>query len=254
MAEAAAALEAGPTQLARSFSDAFAIPPHAYVDGRRLEAARARILAGQPLADVAAEVGFVDQAHLTRRFRRFLGTTPGQFGHGACTPALIGRAVPELTYRATLDHPPGVVFDYVADAENNPTWHEHVRETRWIDDGPTRLGRRGRQTGRLFWRDWHFVAEVAEWDPPHLVAFQVIEGHRIRTTIRVGAVGRRDVMWLTVRTPRILGRRIDGLVSRLMQRTMAKRERGDIARLRVALAARDDRASSTRPPAAARSG
>ena len=79
MAEAAAALEAGPTQLARSFTDAFAIPPHAYVDGRRLEAARARILAGQPLADVAAEVGFVDQAHLTRRFRRFLGTTPGRF-------------------------------------------------------------------------------------------------------------------------------------------------------------------------------
>ena len=85
MAEAAAALEAGPTQLARSFTDAFAIPPHAYVDGRRLEAARARILAGQPLADVAAEVGFVDQAHLTRRFRRFLGTTPGRFA-GSRTP------------------------------------------------------------------------------------------------------------------------------------------------------------------------
>ena len=47
--------------------------------GRRLEAARERILAGQPLADVAAEVGFYDQAHLTRRFRRFLGTTPGQY-------------------------------------------------------------------------------------------------------------------------------------------------------------------------------
>jgi AraC-like DNA-binding protein len=32
------------------------------------------------LADVAAEVGFADQAHLTRRFRQFLGTTPGRFG------------------------------------------------------------------------------------------------------------------------------------------------------------------------------
>ena len=110
--------------------------------------------------------------------------------------------MPELTYRATLDHPPGVVFDYVADAENNPTWHEHVRETRWLDDGPTRLGRRGRQTGRLFWRDWHFVAEVAEWDPPHLVAFQVIEGTRVRTTIRVEPSGDGTLMWLTVRTPR----------------------------------------------------
>jgi AraC-like DNA-binding protein len=41
--------------------------------------ARDRILRGQPLADVAAEVGFFDQAHLTRRFKRFLGTTPGRF-------------------------------------------------------------------------------------------------------------------------------------------------------------------------------
>ena len=79
MADAAAELGAGPTSLARSFSAVFGIPPHRYVLGRRLEAARARILAGQPLADVAAEVGFVDQAHLTRRFRGFLGTTPGRF-------------------------------------------------------------------------------------------------------------------------------------------------------------------------------
>jgi AraC-like DNA-binding protein len=79
LAEAAADLGASPTRLARAFSDAFSIPPHAYVDGRRLEIARDRILEGRPLADVAAEVGYVDQAHLTRRFKRFLGTTPGSF-------------------------------------------------------------------------------------------------------------------------------------------------------------------------------
>ena len=43
---------------------------------------RDRILAGQPLADVATEVGFFDQAHLTHRFRRFLGVTPGRFPAG----------------------------------------------------------------------------------------------------------------------------------------------------------------------------
>ena len=146
--------------------------------------------------------------------------------------------MPELTYRATLDHPPDDVFAYVADAENNPTWHDHVRETRWLDDAPTRLGRRGRQTGHLFGRTWHFVAEVAVWEPPHLVAFQVIQGYRVRTTIRVEPAGTGTLMTLTVRTPTILGRRVDGLVSQVMQRTTAKRERGDIARLRVALAAR----------------
>jgi AraC-like DNA-binding protein len=73
-------LLASPTQLARTFGETFAITPHAYVTGRRLEEARRRILDGQPLVDVAAEVGFADQAHLTRRFRQFLGTTPGRFG------------------------------------------------------------------------------------------------------------------------------------------------------------------------------
>jgi AraC-like DNA-binding protein len=88
LASVAMRLGVGPTSLARSFSAAFGISPHAYVTGRRLDVARDRILRGQPLADVAAEVGFVDQAHLTRRFRRFLGTTPGRFG---------GRARPSPT-------------------------------------------------------------------------------------------------------------------------------------------------------------
>jgi AraC-like DNA-binding protein len=83
---AAAAIGVAPTQIARAFASVFGIPPHAYVTGRRIEAARDRILAGQPLADVAAEVGFHDQAHLSRRFARFLGTTPGRF-RGSGKPA-----------------------------------------------------------------------------------------------------------------------------------------------------------------------
>jgi AraC-like DNA-binding protein len=82
LGDASAALGASPTQLTRAFQRRFGLPPHAYVTGKRLEAARERILGGQPLADVAAEVGFVDQAHLTRRFKGFLGTTPGAFGRG----------------------------------------------------------------------------------------------------------------------------------------------------------------------------
>jgi AraC-like DNA-binding protein len=79
LAAAAIELDTPATQLARAFATAFRIPPHTYVTGRRMDAARDRILRGQPLADVAADLGFVDQAHLTRRFKRFLGTTPGRF-------------------------------------------------------------------------------------------------------------------------------------------------------------------------------
>jgi AraC-like DNA-binding protein len=83
---AAIAIGAPETRIARSFSEVFGVPPHAYVLGRRIEAARERILGGQPLADVAADVGFTDQAHLSRRFRAFLGTTPGRFRRGMDLP------------------------------------------------------------------------------------------------------------------------------------------------------------------------
>jgi AraC-like DNA-binding protein len=76
---AAEQIGVGTTRLARAFTATFGIAPHRYVVGRRMEAARNRILEGQPLADVAAEVGFTDQAHLSRRFRQHLGTTPGRF-------------------------------------------------------------------------------------------------------------------------------------------------------------------------------
>ena len=83
VAGAATELGASPTRLTRAFVAAFGITPHAYVVARRLDAARDRILDGQPLATVAADVGFFDQAHLTRRFKRFLGVTPGRFAASA---------------------------------------------------------------------------------------------------------------------------------------------------------------------------
>ncbi len=91
MAGAAREIGVAPTQLARSFAETFAIPPHAYLVARRLEAARERILGGQALAEVAADVGFSDQAHMSRRFLRYMGTTPGRFQRagrlGAISPA-----------------------------------------------------------------------------------------------------------------------------------------------------------------------
>jgi AraC-like DNA-binding protein len=92
LAEAARSAGWSPAHLARAFTGEFGIAPHAYVIGRRLDAARDRILAGQPLSDVAAEVGFTDQAHLTHRFRRFLGTTPSRYRRAAGRTAMAGRA------------------------------------------------------------------------------------------------------------------------------------------------------------------
>jgi AraC-like DNA-binding protein len=68
-----------PYYLLRVFRAEVGLPPHAYLDNVRIRHAERLILAGHPLAQVAAEVGFSSQSHLTRQFKRVLGVTPGQY-------------------------------------------------------------------------------------------------------------------------------------------------------------------------------
>lgn len=77
--ELAARLGVSAAYLIRAFTKEFAIPPHRYVTGRRLDLARRRLLSGEPAATVAVEAGFYDQAHFHRHFRRFLQTSPGSY-------------------------------------------------------------------------------------------------------------------------------------------------------------------------------
>jgi AraC-like DNA-binding protein len=79
LAAAAARLGASPAHLVRAFRRTFGVAPHAYLLGRRIEIARRRLLDGQPPAEVAVDVGFYDQAHFTRHFKRHVGTTPGRY-------------------------------------------------------------------------------------------------------------------------------------------------------------------------------
>jgi AraC-like DNA-binding protein len=79
----AADLEIHPTQLIRAFSREHGLPPHRYVTGRRVDRARRLLLDGMAAADVASLVGFHDQAHLTRHFRRTLGVTPAAYARHA---------------------------------------------------------------------------------------------------------------------------------------------------------------------------
>jgi AraC-like DNA-binding protein len=66
--------------LLRLFAKEVGMPPHAYMTRARLREARRLLLQGEPAAQVAAAVGYVDQSHLTKRFKAAFGITPGQFG------------------------------------------------------------------------------------------------------------------------------------------------------------------------------
>ncbi|MBT2390835.1 AraC family transcriptional regulator [Streptomyces sp. ISL-1] len=77
--EATGILHAHPTHLIRCFKQTYGLPPHTYLTGKRIDRARRLLLDGRRPADVAAAVGFYDQAHLNRHFTRHLGTTPARY-------------------------------------------------------------------------------------------------------------------------------------------------------------------------------
>jgi len=76
---AATMLSRSASHLIRSFTHEFGVSPYAYVVGRRIDTARALLLHGARPADVALRVGFYDQAHFTRHFKKHTSTTPARF-------------------------------------------------------------------------------------------------------------------------------------------------------------------------------
>lgn len=72
----------------RAFKASTGVPPHRWQLNARVERAQQLLLrADVALAEVALQLGFADQSHLTRVFRRAVGTTPSAWrrAHGRTT-------------------------------------------------------------------------------------------------------------------------------------------------------------------------
>ena len=65
--------------LIRAFKKRYGIAPHEYQTNRRIQFAKARLRERIPLAQVALEAGFSDQAHFQRIFKRLTAATPGLY-------------------------------------------------------------------------------------------------------------------------------------------------------------------------------
>lgn len=76
-------------QVLRAFKRRYGLPPQSYRMRVRMAIAQRMLREGAAPAFVAAELGFVDQSHLTRHFKRVLGVTPAVYarsqvpGHAA---------------------------------------------------------------------------------------------------------------------------------------------------------------------------
>jgi len=68
-----------PYHLVRQFTREIGIPPHIFQVQVRLERALDLLAAGNPVANVATEIGFYDQSHFTHAFKKKYGLTPNQY-------------------------------------------------------------------------------------------------------------------------------------------------------------------------------
>ncbi|WP_329137242.1 AraC family transcriptional regulator [Streptomyces sp. NBC_01476] len=79
LAELATGTGTSPFALLRAFKKTYGLPPHAWLTGERVRAARRLLGSGATPADTAAAVGFTDQPHLNRHFTRIVGVPPGAY-------------------------------------------------------------------------------------------------------------------------------------------------------------------------------
>ncbi len=80
LGEAARMSGMSPASFTRSFKQIAGLPYLAYVTNLKLaEAARLLRLGDRSIVEIAAHLGFSDQSHFDRRFKRAFGVTPSQF-------------------------------------------------------------------------------------------------------------------------------------------------------------------------------
>jgi AraC-like DNA-binding protein len=86
-------LGVSPFHFTRVFHKAVGMPPTAFLRQLRVARARTLIANGEPLADVATDAGFFDQAHMTREFKGVFGFPPGLLARKIRLTRSVAKAV-----------------------------------------------------------------------------------------------------------------------------------------------------------------
>jgi AraC-like DNA-binding protein len=111
LAQLAALSALSVSRFATVFRQQYGSSPYRYLCGLRIQRAQTLLLEGVPGSVVATEVGFFDQSHFGRHFKRCCGMTPSMFIQYAATalqvtPDTVGCTRPTL--QPDLPHASGL--------------------------------------------------------------------------------------------------------------------------------------------------
>lgn len=86
----AASVGLSPDRLKHLFTEQMGVPMKSYLLWARMRRAGLLLHSGMPLTEVAHKMGFYDQAHFSRAFKRFVGLTPSSLERSTDVQVFIG--------------------------------------------------------------------------------------------------------------------------------------------------------------------
>jgi len=145
--------------------------------------------------------------------------------------------MPRGTWSVDIKRPQADVFAFVADGVNNPQWRRAAVDDRWLDDGPMRLGRRGRAVRKGGGMTFVLVADIVAWDPPRYVGYRITEGRLVGLdeSYLFETLDEGTRLTITVDGPPYPNNVVGRLLNPLVERVMIWQGRADFATLKKLL-------------------
>jgi hypothetical protein len=81
----------------------------------------------------------------------------------------------DLVAQRSIARPAAAVFDFVADAANNPSWQRGMKRCEWTTPGPIAVGSRYEQVASFMGRAIVSTFEVVEFTPGERIEIATVE-------------------------------------------------------------------------------
>lgn len=82
----------------------------------------------------------------------------------------------EVQAAAEIERGADVVFDYLADMENNPRWQKGQQHCRWTSDPPLAVGSTYEQSAKFLGKEINSSFEVVEFEPGRRIRIVTVGG------------------------------------------------------------------------------